>query len=142
MGIKRGVNMLHDEGISSFQNTKEDAPKGMSEVTVHFKDAAGGVTTVKGIAGQTLLDVAHQYDVDLEGACGGALSCSTCHVIVDKAFFDKLPQASDDEEDMLDLATGLTNTSRLGCQVILTPDLEGLTVSLPGQTRHMVTVGR
>ena len=87
--------------------------------------------------GQSLLEVAHHNKIDLEGACEGSLACSTCHVIVDKEFFDILGDASEDEEDMLDMAFGLTVTSRLGCQIIITEQLDGLRVRLPGATRNL-----
>jgi len=88
--------------------------------------------------GLSLLEVAHQNSIDLEGACEGSLACSTCHVVVDPEWFDTLQDASEDEEDMLDLAFGLTKTSRLGCQIIMTPELDGLTVRLPAATRNMM----
>ena len=81
--------------------------------------------------GQTVLEVAHQNDIDLEGACEGSLACSTCHVGVDPGWFGRLEDPSEDEEDMLDLAFGLTKTSRLGCQITLTEELDGLTLQLP-----------
>ena len=81
--------------------------------------------------GLSVLEIAHRNNIDLEGACEGSLACSTCHVIVDKAWYDKLPSSTEDEEDMLDLAFGLTHTSRLGCQIKMTPELDGLTVRLP-----------
>ncbi len=87
--------------------------------------------------GLSLLEVAHNNHVDLEGACEGSLACATCHVIVHPDWFGKLPPASEDEEDMLDLAFGLTATSRLGCQIIMSPALDGLVVSLPDATRNM-----
>ena len=87
--------------------------------------------------GISLLEVAHQNGVPLEGACEGSLACSTCHVIVDPAFYDQLPKASEDEEDMLDLAFGLTHTSRLGCQIMMNDSLEGLKISVPSATRNM-----
>lgn len=71
------------------------------------------------------------------GACEGSLACSTCHVILDKSFYETLPQASDEENDLLDLAFGLTGTSRLGCQVKLTPAQEGMRVRLPSATRNI-----
>ncbi|MBL8834321.1 MAG: 2Fe-2S iron-sulfur cluster binding domain-containing protein, partial [Rhodospirillales bacterium] len=74
----------------------------------------------------------------LEGACEGSLACSTCHVIVDKDDYERLPEATEDEEDMLDLAFGLTHTSRLGCQITITDELDGLKVSLPTATRNMM----
>jgi 2Fe-2S ferredoxin len=88
--------------------------------------------------GLSVLEIAHRNNIDLEGACEGSLACSTCHVIVDPEWYEILPNASEDEEDMLDLAFGLTQTSRLGCQLIITEELDGLTVSLPAGTRNMM----
>jgi len=87
--------------------------------------------------GTTVLEAAHNNDIDLEGACEGSLACSTCHVIVAKEFYDKLSSPSEDEEDMLDLAFGLTTTSRLGCQIIMTQELDGLTLIVPQETRNI-----
>jgi 2Fe-2S ferredoxin len=88
--------------------------------------------------GLSVLEIAHRNDIDLEGACEGSLACSTCHVIVDDAYFDGIPEPTEDEEDMLDLAFGLTHTSRLGCQILITEQLDGLVVSLPSATRNML----
>ena len=79
----------------------------------------------------TVLEIAQQNDIDLEGSCEGSMACSTCHVIIDPSWYNKLNNASWDEEDMLDLTSGLTLTSRLGCQIVLTQDLDGLIASLP-----------
>ena len=79
----------------------------------------------------TILDIAQKNGIDIEGSCEGSLACSTCHIIVDKDWYSKLDKPSWDEDDMLDLDTGLTLTSRLGCQIILTDKLDGLKVSLP-----------
>ena len=91
-----------------------------------FIEPDGNEKVVDADNGLSLLEVAHSNDIDLEGACEGSLACSTCHVIVDKAFFDNLPEPSEEEEDMLDLAFGLTHTSRLGCQIIINEKLEGM----------------
>jgi ferredoxin, 2Fe-2S len=88
--------------------------------------------------GLSVLEVAHRHDIDIEGACEGSLACSTCHVIVDPEWYDLLKEASEDEEDMLDLAFNLSKTSRLGCQVIITEELDGLTVLLPASTRNLL----
>ena len=93
---------------------------------------------VEAAEGLSVLEVAHRNKIELEGACEGSLACSTCHVVVAKEWYDKLKPASDDEEDMLDLAFGLTATSRLGCQIILSKELDGLTVTLPAATRNMM----
>jgi 2Fe-2S ferredoxin len=88
--------------------------------------------------GLSVLEIAHRNDIDIEGACEGSLACSTCHVIIDQEWYELLKDASEDEEDMLDLAFGLTQTSRLGCQIIMTEELDGLTVRLPQSTRNMM----
>ena len=87
--------------------------------------------------GTTVLEAAHQNNIDLEGACEGSLACSTCHVVVDEKFYNILPQPAEDEEDMLDLAFGLTPTSRLGCQIIMSKELDGLTLVVPSETRNV-----
>ena len=89
--------------------------------------------------GLSVLEIAHRNNIDLEGACEGSLACSTCHVVIDPEWYDALEAATEDEEDMLDLAFGLTHTSRLGCQIIMTEELDGLTVSLPAGTRNMMS---
>ena len=88
--------------------------------------------------GLSVLEIAHRNDIDIEGACEGSLACSTCHVIIDQEWYELLKDATEDEEDMLDLAFGLTQTSRLGCQIIMTEELDGLTVRLPQSTRNMM----
>ena len=87
--------------------------------------------------GTTVLEAAHNNDIDLEGSCEGSLACSTCHVIVDEQYYSQLDEACEDEEDMLDLAFGLTATSRLGCQITMTEELDGLTVTVPDETRNI-----
>ena len=107
-------------------------------VRVVFVTANGDRVEAVAEAGQRLLEVAQNADMPLEGTCEGQMACSTCHVIVAPDWFGKLPRASEDEEDMLDLAFGLTHTSRLGCQIKMTEELDGLTVSLPNATRNMM----
>jgi len=103
-----------------------------------FIEPGGGTKEVDAPLGLSVMEIAHKNNIELEGACEGALACSTCHVIVDDKFFDGLDEASEDEEDMLDLAFGLTHTSRLGCQIIMTDELDGLVVTLPAATRNMM----
>lgn len=102
-----------------------------------FVSPDGTEREVDAPVGQSVLEIAHHNKVALEGACEGSLACSTCHVIVDQSFFDQLKDPTEDEEDMLDLAFGLTQTSRLGCQIIMSDELDGLRVSLPKATRNM-----
>jgi ferredoxin-2, mitochondrial len=87
--------------------------------------------------GQNLLEAAQAAGQPLEGTCEGQMACSTCHVIVHKDWFAKLPKASEDEEDMLDLASGARRTSRLACQIILTDMLDGIVVHVPLESRNM-----
>jgi 2Fe-2S ferredoxin len=107
----------------------------MPRMTFINKD--GSRTEVEAPVGLSVLEIAHKNGIDLEGACEGSLACSTCHVIVAEEDFERLSDASEDEEDMLDLAFGLTHTSRLGCQIIMKAELDGLTVALPSATRNM-----
>lgn len=107
----------------------------MPKITFIFAD--GTEKEVDAPLGVSVLEVAHKHSVPLEGACEGSLACSTCHVIVDDAHYADLPEASEDEEDMLDLAFGLTHTSRLGCQIMVTDALEGIRLKLPSATRNM-----
>jgi 2Fe-2S ferredoxin len=88
--------------------------------------------------GASVLQIARRHEIDIEGACEGSIACSTCHVIVEPEWYDLLTEASEDEDDMLDLAFDLTKTSRLGCQIIITEELDGLTVRLPTATRNLL----
>lgn len=108
----------------------------MPKMTFQLPD--GSKKEVDAPVGLSVLEIAHRNDIPLEGACEGSLACSTCHVIVDKEDYERLPEATEDEEDMLDLAFGLTHTSRLGCQITMTDELDGLKVSLPAATRNMM----
>lgn len=101
-----------------------------------FVERNGVAREVDAPLGLSVLEVAHRHNVDIEGACEGSLACSTCHVIVDAAWFPKLAKPTEDEEDMLDLAFGLEQTSRLGCQIVMTAALDGLVVKLPASTRN------
>jgi 2Fe-2S ferredoxin len=103
-----------------------------------FIERDGTRREVEAPLGLSVLEVAHKHAIDIEGACEGSLACSTCHVVVDPEWYELLKTATEDEEDMLDLAFGLTQTSRLGCQIIITEELDGLTVSLPAATRNMM----
>ena len=101
-----------------------------------FIERDGTRKEVEAPLGLSVLEIAHRNSVDIEGACEGSLACSTCHVIVDGAWFAKLAKPTEDEEDMLDLAFDLQETSRLGCQLIMTDALDGLVVKLPSGSRN------
>jgi ferredoxin len=105
---------------------------------VRFISADGAaVQDVDAPAGERLLDIAQNAGQPLEGTCEGQMACSTCHVLIDAADFAKLPRASEEEEDMLDLASHVTRHSRLSCQIWLTEELECLTVRIPGGVHNM-----
>ncbi|EMD92410.1 hypothetical protein COCC4DRAFT_131200 [Bipolaris maydis ATCC 48331] len=115
-----------------------DPPKPGEERKVTFIDKDGHSSTFEVADGDNLLDIAQANDIEMEGACGGSCACSTCHVIVeDEAYYEKMEEPDDDENDMLDLAFGLTETSRLGCQVKMSKELDGLVVRLPSMTRNL-----
>lgn len=98
----------------------------------------GNRKEVQATGNVTLLQVAHATGIDMEGTCEGSMACSTCHVIVEDDWFKKMPAAHATEEDMLDLTYGVTRTSRLACQIVMTDALDGLTVRLPAATRNMM----
>ena len=105
---------------------------------ITFVTGDGGRREIDAPDGMTILEIAHRNGIDLEGACEGSLACSTCHVIVDPAYYERLDEPTEDEEDMLDLAFGLTHTSRLGCQIVVTEALDGIVVTLPAATRNVM----
>lgn len=106
-------------------------------IRVKFVGPEGEVQEVEAKVGDRLLEVGQHHGQPLEGTCEGQMACSTCHVLIDADDFDRLVPASEEEEDMLDLAVGATRTSRLSCQILLTPELDGLTVHMPTQHRNM-----
>jgi ferredoxin len=95
------------------------------------------VTEVEALVGLSILEVAHQNNIALEGACEGSLACATCHVILEESMYNNLDKPEEAEEDMLDLAFGLTHTSRLGCQILLTKELAGMKIIIPSASRNI-----
>ena len=100
---------------------------------INFKLRNGELKKIDAEDGLTLMEVARDNDLGIEGTCGGSISCCTCHVVFEKDWFDKVGPANPDEEDMLDLAVDLQPTSRLGCQIEVTPELDGLIVNIPNE---------
>jgi ferredoxin, 2Fe-2S len=96
-----------------------------------FVDAAGGRHEIEAESGLSVMQIARSLDLGIEGTCGGEMACATCHVILEPKDASRLGVASPEEEDMLDLAAGVRPTSRLGCQIVVTEELDGLTVHLP-----------
>lgn len=110
----------------------------MSSVCISFVLPDGSKKDIEAESGVSVLQVAQENGIDMEGACEGNMACSTCHVIVSDEFFDKLPEASEDEEEMLDLAIDLRPTSRLGCQLMVTEECDGISLTLPKASRNMM----
>ena len=107
-------------------------------IRVRFLSADGAsLREAEAEDGARLLEVAQAAAQPLEGTCEGQMACSTCHVVVDPEWFARLPRASEEEDDLLDLAAAVTRTSRLACQITLMPELDGLTVQMPGESRDM-----
>eukprot|EP01125_Pyxidicula_operculata_P016335 TRINITY_DN560_c0_g3_i1.p1 TRINITY_DN560_c0_g3~~TRINITY_DN560_c0_g3_i1.p1 ORF type:complete len:160 (-),score=24.39 TRINITY_DN560_c0_g3_i1:161-601(-) len=122
--------------IRNFSRSRPSFEKPKYTINWILKD--GSTLSTQSEEGISLLEVAHKNKIDLEGACEASLACSTCHVIVTtEENYQKTPEPSDEENDMLDLAYGVTQTSRLGCQVFVSPDIDGITVKLPAATRNM-----
>ncbi len=110
-------------------------------VSLSFKQSDGTIHKVRAPIGKSLLEVAHLNEIPVEGACEGSLACSTCHVILSNSLFSRLAEPCEDEEDMLDLAPDLEDTSRLGCQVIVDEGMEGEEVMLPSHTLNFYVDG-
>ena len=100
---------------------------------INFKLRNGELKRIDAEDGLTLMEVARDNDLGIEGTCGGSISCCTCHIVIEKDWFSKVGPANPDEEDMLDLAVDLQPTSRLGCQIEVTPELDGLIVNVPNE---------
>ena len=103
----------------------------LKTVSITYVEADGTSKTVDAEVGTDLMSAAHDNDIELEGACGGELACSTCHLIFDPDIYDSLPEKEDEEDDMLDLAFEVTDTSRLGCQITVQENFDGMTVQIP-----------
>ncbi|XP_050305904.1 adrenodoxin-like protein 1, mitochondrial [Anthonomus grandis grandis] len=110
-------------------------------VNVTFVMKDGTKIPIKGKVGDNLLYLAHRYEIPMEGACEASLACTTCHVYVHNGFYEKLSEPTEQEDDLLDMAPFLKENSRLGCQIILTKDMEGLEVELPQATRNFYVDG-
>ncbi|KAI8986545.1 2Fe-2S ferredoxin-type domain-containing protein [Pilobolus umbonatus] len=133
----RPANTIRNLSVNTILYHGKAGGKGEGPYTVHFITTDKEHIDVKANDGDTLLDLAQRYDIDLECACEGSLACSTCHVIVDPEYYDKMEEPSDEENDMLDMAFGLTETSRLGCQIEMSKEFDGLTVQIPSATRNL-----
>ena len=117
-------------------SSTSDRPGNQIMPTITFVKPDGSKLSVTAPVGTTILEIAQEHGLNLEGACEGSMACSTCHVIVDDTYFTLLDCASEDEEDILDLASGLTATSRLGCQIVVSERLDGLILYVPAGHRN------
>ncbi|KAK4559184.1 hypothetical protein RGQ29_008437 [Quercus rubra] len=132
----------HNFSTTTTANASEEGSEKEETISVTFVDKDGEEQHIKVPIGMSMLEAAHENDIELEGACEGSLACSTCHVIVmDMEYYNKLEDPADEENDMLDLAFGLTETSRLGCQVIAKPELDGIRLAIPAATRNFAVDG-
>ncbi len=105
---------------------------------ITFIELNGLSREVDAPVGKSILDIAQANDFDVEGACEGSLACSTCHIIVDPEWYGRMRPAEEEETDMLDLAYGLTRTSRLSCQLLMSEELDGLVITLPSETHNLM----
>jgi ferredoxin len=143
ISLRRGAKrFIGPSSIGATRNhggphVNSDAPT----VKVTFIQPDDTPKEVQARVGESLLQTAHRNDIDLEGACEGVCACSTCHLILPEELYDNLPEPSEDEEDMLDMAFGLTDTSRLGCQIIVSADMDGITLQMPKATRNFYVDG-
>lgn len=133
--LQTSINHRSEESSATSEDTEEDV------VNVVFIGRDGRRIPVKAKVGDNVLYLAHRHGIDLEGACEASLACSTCHVYVNFESFDKLPEPDEREDDMLDMAPMLQVNSRLGCQIILTPELDGIELTLPKVTRNFYVDG-
>ncbi|XP_041790003.1 ferredoxin-2, mitochondrial [Chelmon rostratus] len=133
--LQTSIGLNHSEEGSSGAEDAEDV------VNVVYIDRSGQRIPVKAKVGDNVLYLAHKHGIDLEGACEASLACSTCQVYVSDAHFNKLPEPEEREDDMLDMAPMLQENSRLGCQIILTPELDGIEFTLPKVTRNFYVDG-
>ena len=97
---------------------------------ITFIKRDGAEVTIDARDGQSVMEVGRDHNLGIEGTCGGELACATCHVIVDGGWFDKTGARSEDEDDMLELAFNVEATSRLGCQIKMGAELDGLKVRI------------
>ena len=122
--------------MRAHSHTPTEGPLSVKWVTHEGKE-----TITKCKVGENLLEIAHNNGLNIEGACDGVCACSTCHLILDQTWYTKLEEATEEEEDMLDQAFELTPTSRLGCQIVMTEELDGITVNVPRYTRNLYVDG-
>ncbi|KAI5643483.1 2Fe-2S iron-sulfur cluster binding domain-containing protein [Phthorimaea operculella] len=136
------IREIHATSVLQHGEYEWEDPKSEDEVVnIVYIDKDGKRTPVRGKVGDNVLYLAHRYGIPMEGACEASLACTTCHVYVNHDFVDKLPPSEEKEDDLLDMAPFLKENSRLGCQITLTKDLEGIELELPKATRNFYVDG-
>ncbi|KAK8509147.1 hypothetical protein V6N13_062201 [Hibiscus sabdariffa] len=138
-----GFSTSASDGASAGGDEEKEArSSSFGRISVTFVSKDGEEIPIQVPIGMSMLEAAHENDIELEGACEGSLACSTCHVVVmDMEYYNKLEDPADEENDMLDLAFGLTETSRLGCQIVASPELDGIRLAIPAATRNFAVDG-
>ena len=136
--LRRILTLLNKTRIIPYPTLSRNTSDSV-RITYVLKD--GTNKEIQGKVGDNVMYLAHHHNIEIEGACEGSLACCTCHVYVDYNSYDKIPPPTEDEDDMLDLAPELEDNSRLGCQIILTKELDGITVTLPRITRNFYVDG-
>ncbi|XP_011636244.1 adrenodoxin-like protein, mitochondrial [Pogonomyrmex barbatus] len=140
--IKRSNHKIHtSEDMSHGEDKLQDSKTDVNTVNVTFIDKTGKKFRTKGKVGDNVLFLAHKYGIEMEGACEASLACTTCHVYVHPDYIDKLPAPVEKEDDLLDIAPFLKENSRLGCQIILKKELDGIELELPRATRNFYVDG-
>lgn len=133
---------FHGSSVSQIGEFEHQDPKSEDEVVnIVIVDKKGKRIPIRGKVGDNVLFLAHRYQIEMEGACEASLACTTCHVYVHDDYLDKLKEASEEEEDLLDMAPFLKENSRLGCQITLSKEFEGLELTLPPITRNFYVDG-
>lgn len=125
------IQPFHSSSKHMMVESHTDTSSTTDTVQITYIDSLGNEKTVNAPIGKNLLDIAHDNNIELEGACGGELACATCHLIFEKHIYDILPEKEPEEDDMLDLAMELTDTSRLGCQIKVTKEMDQMKVRIP-----------
>ncbi|KAL8604762.1 Adrenodoxin, mitochondrial [Nucella lapillus] len=138
--VTRGLRLQNGPLCNSEYEWQD--PKSEEEVVnITYIDKNSTAIPIRGKVGDNVMYLAHRYGIEVEGACEASLACCTCHVYVSEECFDRIPEPKEEEEDMLDMAPFLKPNSRLGCQIILTKELEGMEVILPPATRNFYVDG-
>lgn len=139
--LNQGTKAFHTSPVECHGGDDHGPISPEETVNVTYIDREDNKIHVKAKVGDNVLYLAHRHDIDLEGACEASLACSTCHVYVHEDFVDGLPEPLEEEDDMLDMAPFLQDNSRLGCQIILTKEMDGIELTLPKITRNFYVDG-